>query len=411
MLKSAVALPVLLFILLLSGVHTATAGSVEDTGQGDRSDSDKGKADVSVHDLTTIESLHFVVIAKAYREAQVVKRMGDEVVNLMKKYVNVPNEFMRPVFVQLIPDDEATFKSPYRLYLNKHGEAIVSIRWGKKTRFSNVCQAVVRGFILQWTYIKYGYKRTKRIPAWLDLAFSLKLEARLRPRYHDFFKDKAKHLPVLSISQILQENAALKYNLKNLALHSYWLFECIRKESLSRSVFNRFITRVLAGQDVKAIIDEEYIGSKGRKDAKSEHLWWAVMLHDLVSGNNAWLYSMEESRYLIHRYGIITVEIDGADTRFSLKEVWEQRKAGSVRAAIQWALREIKLEIYSINPVYHNAMHSLGRIYETLLGDNHDDYLKLKAQFSEDYYIAAEVQKRISKLMAEPVTASKAKRK
>jgi hypothetical protein len=362
----------------------------------DKNNDTLGIKDVPLPGVRIVDRGYFIIVYKDALSGKFVSRVCDEVISLANKYFEVAKVPPAKIIIELIPLSEVKFKTPYKIIIDKVGAVTVSIPWSKETKFGDLCQAIVRGFMMMWTHDNFGLKRAESIPPWIDLALSVKLETFIQLGNQELFKYEARDIPKLSIEEIVSGNSVKKYKLDSLTLHSFWLFEFLRKSSPNRAEFGRFLAKVLAGEDCMGLVEKYYL--KDLKYNKEEKfLWWAVGMQSMIGSDSAWLYTMEESRILLHQFGSITVQMYDSDSTLNLSQIWNQRKDPTVVAALRWSLRDMKLELYSINPVYYNSMHSLGQVYEAFLGDDLKLCNQMIANFSKDYYDAIALDKEISK--------------
>lgn len=358
----------------LSAKEPGEPETVETKPEGDAA------LDELLSDVHVEEETYFFVVATDADAAKYVSRLCEEMTLLAARYLAMPSRFRREVLIQLVPVEEAGFRAPYRVSTTDLGEVIVSIRWDEQTAFSMVCQAVARGFLQGWVAHYYGQEALEKTPPWLDIALGLRLQTSVQPRFRDFLKQESTRLPTLSLIEVTAPDAAQKHSIELLGLHAYWLFELVRSET-NRRDFSYFLDAVVRGIPTMEAIDKLVADKAERSD---DFLWWAVGFQDQVHTQQGALMPLEQAREELLRFSTITVEINGADENLDLRGIWQYRHKATVQAAISWRLREIKLALNRFNPVYYNALHSLGRLYETYLTPESERFLEFESIYLSD---------------------------
>ncbi len=345
-------------------------------------------------ELVVIERPFFLIAGYDFAGNHYVENICNEWLEMMRVYLSFREEFKYPVIVQLVPSQEASFLAPYTIAMSHLGEVKVSIRWGKDTEFGYLCQAIARGFLLSWAVHEYGGAVYGKIPPWLDIAMGLRLQTYFRPRMRDFLRSESKLLPTLSFEQVVSADSPLQQDVRVLGLHAYWLLEMCEDETTNRQQFSALLKALLQGVPTMTAIKNSIKSQSLETDAV---LWWAVGFQNCVRSHRYAIHTLSESRGLLETYERLIVDIDGVDTHLNLRGLWQYRHRPTVQAAIQWRLRELKLDLHQINPVFYNALHSLGIIYESYLNRDADFFPQHERAYLREKSIAEKMEQTISR--------------
>ena len=180
----------------------------------------------------------------------------------------------------------------------------------------------------------------------------------------------------------MHPEAALKHDIRNLGLHAYWLLQILKAEVKNNREMAAWVYDVVVGEPTLSSL-QELVSGLADQDLE-DPLWWAVHLQGQRSQGLGAVLSLDASLQRMDELSSLTVNVNGIDRDLDLREIWQYRHKDTVRAGIRWRLREIKLLLHNINPVYYNALHSLGVIYEAYIQEGYDDFLSLEKQLIKD---------------------------
>lgn len=348
---------------------------------------------------TTTRDGIFHIVGRSFDATQTVAAIAAEMGGLGMDYF--PHSArLDPVVVELRPvdDAEAGRLPPFAIAPDAGTQVRVVIYWNERRTFSEVCQALASGFLRRVANVEFGPTAHAHTPAWLELAFAQMLQVRIRPTYIDAQARLARtgeRLPVDAIFAAEGPFDPLEMNV--LAQNSGWLMRLIESQAQSRRVLRQGLRFVLGGgSPVRAL---EGMISEDLGNPAERELWWAVGFAQIVRGQTTPVYDLENSRTLIRTMAVVTAAVNGGDRRLTGWAIWEHREMETVALAVNLRLQELKLEIQKINPVYYNAMLSLGLYLEWVLAGVEEAAEKALADFESDLRAAYRLELAITRLL------------
>lgn len=355
-------------------------------------------------ELSILETPYVFVVAGDYASAHYVEQLAEALERLVRRYLPLPEAFSPPLRIQLLEPGMAPFTEPYRLSVNEAREVVVSVRWHEQTDFSLLCQGMTQGFMTSWALSQYGLEGAGRTPPWLPLALGVELEVMLHPRYQDHLREQSQALPTYSLEELTAEKAFEWDELAALRLDAYWLFELLKADSLNPRHLSGLLQDILSGTPTLESM-ERFL--RLRQRFEDRELWWAVRVQAFARAWSGALYSTAESTLLLERLETLGIDLEGKEVVLKPHDIFPYRNLPATRAAVMWRLREIKFELNRVNPVYFNAFHSLGQLYEGLLDPKAERFEFLEIQYAEDkdwaQTVATQVEAGLDRVEAEGV--------
>ncbi len=312
----------------------------------------------------------FHVVGTSYNAVQFTTQMAERLSRLARRYLPVPKDPPQPVLVKLVPEELADFTAPFLVRPQVNGGVHVLVRWGVDTRFEDVAQALASGLLQRTAIWHYGPEAAPKVPDWLELAFGQELIIDIRPAAIDYQRELALETPPMSIAAITTAEGPFGADLPEIAVDSGWLFRFLEVQTKTTAAFRRVCSAFLAGMNPNAILVKAYPGHFD--SARELELWWAVGFEATVRGRQPPFASMEASRELITGMAFVTFQTDGADLRVAGQKLWDWHDNPEARLAMQQRVREVKIEIQKVNPVYFNSLLSLGLLYDSARGPKRD---------------------------------------
>lgn len=347
------------------------------------------------------ENPHFLIAGESLAGVTTLNRLSREMTAIAAATFNIPPRFARPVVVQLMPPEAMPGGPPYLISSGPRGGVTIAITWNSETSFEITCEALARGFLRQlgatWKPLpeRTGYDP----PDWLELGFSLLLEARLRGHLPDYFARLARQRSPRPLADIVGARGPYGTQARDLALDAYWLLRFLRREAGNRRTYQRMLTETMLGKDGYVAILEHYRGHFS--DRASLELWWAVGFNDLVRGRQRLVSSPAESRLTVQRLAELTPSWDGITRRVDLAALTHLREREEVREALRQRRLDANLALPQINPVYRNALISLIEAYEAYpLGE--EPFNTARQRFTEDLHAATQLHQAIDSLLGPP---------
>ncbi|WOO39857.1 hypothetical protein [Rubellicoccus peritrichatus] len=339
----------------------------------------------------------FQVIGFSYEAVQFTGQMADQCVNLGKDYLPIPLNPPQPVLVKLVPQEAANSETPYYLRSQVDGGVHVYIHWGEDTKFEDVCQALASGMLQRTAIWHYGHDAGAKVPDWFELAFGQLLATKIRAALIDQQREEALDSGCMPAVDIVGVEGPFGENIDSIALNSVWFFRFLQAQAKDMTMFRRVCTAFLADLEPISVLVKGYPDEF--KSIQELELWWEVGFQATVRGRQTPFYSMQESRELIRRFAFITFQEDEVDVRVAVNDLRPYQEDDNYKVAVQNRLREVKIEIQKINPVYFNALLSLGVALEAANSVEESEYeLGLEA-FASDYSSAQKLELEIRRLL------------
>lgn len=118
-------------------------------------------------------------------------------------------------------------------------------------------------------------------------------------------------------------------------------------------------------------------------------LWLATILADFHLSTGAPIWNLDTSAWRLEWLAAVPAEWRGQRYRRQLLLLWNERDEPERQAWLEERLRLTKGAIAQIHPVYHNAAHSLGWVWESILEGEGRDILRHRIRHFEEDLIQA----------------------
>ena len=352
----------------------------------------------------------FQVAGEDYASVQFVTHMAELASDYGNKIVSLSNALPLPILVKLVPADKAGFESPFVIAPQPNGDVHVSIRWGEETEFSQVCQALMSGYLVRCAIWRFGHDAAARVPDWLELGAGLGLEVNLRPALIDEIAQLSREESPWSLERLFTLKAGEQKNFGEARRQCLWLLRFLENQSLDQERFNRLMAGFLKNLPPYHLLVSAFPDQLD--DEQTTELWWIVGYEMAVRSRQAPFFSLEESIRLVRESAFVTAEIDGEDVRVRVDQLYGYRGNKLIAKAALQRVREIKLQLQKVNPVYYNSLLSLGQVYETWMalpppeagdafepGDKDQAYFDAVDLFAGDYQAAQLLDLEIKRLL------------
>ncbi|MGE9296958.1 MAG: hypothetical protein ACQKBV_11780 [Puniceicoccales bacterium] len=338
----------------------------------------------------------FRVVGTDFGALQTVGAMTDQMERLGLRYFPEMRELTEPIQVTLLPSPD--FSENYRINFQPNGNYFVYIPWNGDTRFGDVCQALASAYIRRTAVWRYGREAGAKAPDWLELAFGQLLEATIRPGYADTQGDEALIRPPLGLMELLEAEGPFDLEQRRVALNAVWFFRLMENRITDRKLFRKVLAAFLQDLNPSYILVKAF---PNRFESEQDmEMWWAVGFQAMARGRETPFITMEQARETVRSLAILTVDIDGADRRLAGPVLWELRARDNVRSALELRQREIKLELQRVNPVYYNAVLSLGLFIDSALNAESLAVVERANQaFLSDFRDAQQLELEIKRLL------------
>ena len=308
---------------------------------------------------------YFEVAGTDFVSVQFVSHMAQEAGEYCASIVPMSNALPRPILVELVPDDRANFQVPFLIRPQANGNVNVYLRWNESATIKDTCQALVSAYLVRCAIWRFGHSAAPEVPDWLEIGLGLGLQVHLRPALIDEVVEASSKDQPWPLERIFKLKGNEGLQSPEARRVCFWLVRFLDNQSPDRERYQRLMLgflRNLPPYDLLATSFPEKV-----TDLHATNLWWAVGYEATIRSRQSPFYSLDQSSKLVREIATITAEQDGQDIRLGLEQLFEFRGNTALTRAAQQRVREIKLELQKINPVYYNALLSLGLAYEAWL--------------------------------------------
>lgn len=338
----------------------------------------------------------FQVIGTDFDGTQTVGAMADQMERLGLRYFPESRNIPEPIRVTLL--SAPAFDGAYTVSMQPNGNYFVYIRWDSDTRFGDVCQALASAFTRRVAIWRYGQSYGPKTPHWLELAFGQLLEAAIRPGYADTQREKALVRPPMGLDELLTARGPFDIDQEKVALNAVWFFRLLENRIPDRTLFRRVLAAFLKDLNPSYVMVKAFPGQF--ENQEQLEMWWAVGFQSMARSRETPFFTMEQSRELVRSLAIVTASVNGQDRRMAGPTLWQNRQVEEVMSALEMRHREIKLELQRVNPVYYNAVLSLGLFFEAAMtAEDAQTVVGANDRFLEDLRDAQELEIEIKRLL------------
>ncbi|QYY34789.1 hypothetical protein [Ruficoccus sp. ZRK36] len=306
---------------------------------------------------------YFQVAGEDYVSVQFVTHMAEQAGELGYSLVPLSNALPLPILVELVPPDKAGFEADFMIRPQPNGDVHVSIRWDEDTRFSQVCQALMSAYLVRCAVWRFGLDAAAEVPDWLELGAGLSLEVQLRPALIDDIVLLSREDEPWPLEQIFALQGIEAMNSPEAQRQCLWLIRFLQNQSPDSEHFNRLMAGFLKNLPPFHLLVSAF--PEQLTDEQKTALWWAVGYEMAVRARQTPFYSLNDSLRLLRESASITAEIDGGDVRVRADNLYPYRGNTLMAKAALQRVREIKLQLQKVNPVYYNSLLTLGMVYSS----------------------------------------------
>ena len=277
--------------------------------------------------------------------------------------------------------------TPARISVSKNGDVILTFGWEKNLRLEKFASAVSEGLLYKIAFESGGEAAVRRVPFWLKRAMADLFEQTLRYGVPVEMAERgAKNPPPMPLS-VFEMNGVSEESLS----HPYWTFVAAMRTAKGDAP--RFAYAALAGET------PQKLESRLRKYAPPSAdfgLWWRCVLAGEIYARLGGVMSPARSADEVARLAVL--QVDSPEDRAGVP--LDALMNVSDVDALKLRALEIKVSFANINPVYHNSLVSLGKIYEAAAERDSEAFEKARAEFLSDFKNARAVSAEISRLMS-----------
>ena len=331
-----------------------------------------------------VSSADFDVVSEDAVAARYSLTASREVMDTVRRYFKLPGGPAKPILVRLVPSLKWSGEGSFHTIVETAGEVSVSIHWHRGLEREAFVRALVRASLLRWIIWTFGSRGELALPLWIELAMTEETIARNNPAYREYLRTAALDSLPFSLSGIIGVQSD-GHSSPAASVAAYWLFRFILSKCESREHFRTVLGRLIMGENaqISREILRRTLGDR-LPDGEDLDLWWLVGSYYITDTRGASVYSMARSVRLINDLSDFVLEVENGSARIDIQDLYSRREDGTVQAVIRRRLRAVQAEIALINPVYTNALISLGQSLEAVEKGDESSFQDLLRQFRKD---------------------------
>ncbi len=272
------------------------------------------------------------------------------------------------------------------------GGTVVYLSWSKETALDDALRALSEGLLARAGACRdEAAKRAQNRPLpprWLVLALARSVDVYLRPALRDDLAERARRPGALpSLTTILSSAPAAGLTAEYDAA-AYWAAMFLSEEARHPDEFLALTERLWRQPEDAAQVLQGAFGAAIKEADGSQELWWRAGVQWLLRGRITTTRTMAESRRDVRRLAFVVLSKDGQDSWVELPDAFALREDEAIEPVLRAGLAAAKADLRGVNPVYHNALLSLGLAYEALLNESHKAFSARYARFMDDFEAA-----------------------
>lgn len=299
-------------------------------------------------------------------------------------------KFSDKIVVQLVGDPKkAADISPYAV--DKSGSITITVLWDESLEFPYFCKLVSGALFRKLLLVKYG-KTVRQCPVWLDEAFSVALQCRVKSGRLSEIVETAIQTPPRPLRDIL---GIEKIASVSDSADCFWALRSIERLTARTGKFIPTLAKISQLAPDAAFAEIE------KTSPKNFSIRWNCTVCGEIYSRAGGVRSTKTSREDIMRLAYIQAEdVSGEPVGLNPSQVWQFRDNKIVRFNLERRLAEIKIIFPRTNPLYAQTLVELGRILEAALEDDSDEYEDASAAFSENLARADALAETARKMLA-----------
>lgn len=299
-------------------------------------------------------------------------------------------KFSDKIAVQLVGDPKKAAEiSPYAV--DKNGSITITVLWDESLEFPYFCKLVSGALFRKLMFVKYG-KIVRQCPVWLDEAFSVALQCRVKSGRLSEIVETAIQTPPRPLPDIL---GIEKIASVSDSADCFWALRSIERLTARTGKFIPTLAKISQLAPDAALAEIE------KTSPKNFSIRWNCTVCGEIYSRAGGVRSTKTSREDIMRLAYIQAEdVSGEPVGLNPSQVWQFRDNKIVRFNLERRLAEIKIIFPRTNPLYAQTLVELGRILEAALEDDSDEYEDASAAFAENLARADELAETARKMLA-----------
>lgn len=309
----------------------------------------------------------FEIFGTDYNAVQSVATMARALESIVGDYLMYIDDFPQPLWVRI--EAGASRVPNFELQVSESGNVGIVLFWNTQTSMEEVAQALSWALLQRIAIWRWNVRDEDAVPYWLLNALAEEIPVQMQSaRNQGLVRSIDEEGNLLPLTNLLNKSAldgVTGQQAADVKLQSLWFYRFLRDQASSRQMFGLLIEAFLSDKDGMQVLRRAFPGQL--ENAQIAQQWWEVGLSSLVHRQRGIVYSMQKSREQVAALDGVTAWWEGQDRRLRGPALLPLREDPRWQSAFWRQQRELKLELQRINPIYFNALLSLGRFYDLLL--------------------------------------------
>lgn len=297
--------------------------------------------------LVVLEGRWFVVVGTDISRVGPIRALGNEFGRFAEPFLSPQARAALPIRVEIPQNSPGRKRTPYEVHRGG-GQILLVLGWSAALTEETLALGFAESLAGRAQALP-GPEEESPVPwqvAGLAAAF---LESR-RPGFYSASVPKA--LPPL---RRLMDRGPMSADRDHWMSIAFWIWRYGERSLPGRGDFLEWIRGSL-----------ESPGGGGVSRVWPDELDWRLFLSEEGESGYSSVQSAMESARVLADLLEITLLVEGEEVEASVVDLWSVRRAGWVRDETGNRLQLVKRWIPLINPLYFNALHSLGTVLEAL---------------------------------------------
>ncbi len=298
------------------------------------------------------------------------------------------------IIIQIYASELSGLKNPYDLKVDNRGLVTISIKWNGRLDKNLVCNLLARAALRKVADRCFS---KKEIPYWLETAFTQHLRGMVGTGVSAHLARIISDSPSASISEILNYSRYGTQTQNVKEAYCYYLLVCAEKLARSSERFNALMRDIIVSDVSKT---ELLLKNLDVRFVTNSDIFFETFISGEVWSRLGGVNTPKQTDMEVARLSVLQVNDDkGERVALADSSLWLNRE--SIASDIEARVTEIKVALVRANPLFHNCLVSLGKMYEACLDDDENEFSKSRTMFIQEYGDARKISSEINKIITE----------
>ena len=298
----------------------------------------------------------FEVAAADVIGGQRVVELASQAWQLLAGPLALPESFLSPVFVRLVPSPDWREPGPFRVFVEAGGVVSVRVRWDETTPEVYVFRALVQALIMRQAVARHGVNERLAAPLWLEHACVGWWRTRAEPARLDGLRQSSARLVPPDLLQLLTWQRGGDEP-PQFTDGSVWLLTLLLSASGKAAEWPMLLQRLLGGESPGAALAASFPGKFS--DELDRERWWQMGWHALVHARVLPTIDVSGSRTEVAERARFVFLRAGNDVVVPLREVLARGAEPVVEVELARRVAALNRVLPALHPFFRNAALSL----------------------------------------------------